>query len=506
MTNQDLSSRAARYLEPPAFLFPRTQDGTYRLGTCWTRAWGPVLLALCTACGSGAEPRAAESSRNQAGRELLPRPDVLLVAVDGLALGDLSAFGGTLATTTGFDLLSEEGTVYVDAFAPSPWAEEALAGALTGRTAAPKDGGAWTPSLAEILQHDGYRTALVLGHAQHFPHLLPSGVDPLSRKEAEAIEASAPRGADSGPDDPMDAVPGFGQTLFPDEAGSVAGAKADAVVSVGLEWLDSHAEPAFLLATFGDPRPPHHLYRGLVPAAEVPYDGPMTAGLSHAELLRMRDEFTDVDRQRLAELHATEVAMVDKAFRSLAGALVARRKTPPVLIVIGLRPAALGEEGRYGLVPSFTPAALQVPMLIRFPEPLGETPEAIAVRSAELRGDVETPTSLIDLAPTLLDALGFEPRYDIEGRSLFPGARFKPGALLALTKKGLRGGTLIDGNRSISLSLEPRRVKHHVRASSAEPFQPVSVPTSQDLDLLPGLTGYLEAMGVATKAELLGDQ
>ncbi|QDV08537.1 Sulfatase [Planctomycetes bacterium Poly30] len=460
------------------------------------------VAAVLVGCGPGSETRAAASAESRGdggGRALVPRPDVLLVAVDGLALSDLSAFGGALADTVGFDRLSEEGAVYVDTFAPSPWPEEALAGALTGRTAAHLDGQPWTPSLAETLQHDGYRTALVLGHEQHLPHLLPSGVAPVTRAQATVLEAAAPIREG----EPVPTVPGFERTLLPEEARSVVGARADDVVSACIEWLESHAEPAFLLATFGDPRPPHHLYRGLVPAADIPYEGPMKAGLSHAELLRMRDEFTDEDRQRLAELHATEVAMVDQAFRRLAGAMIQRRETPPVLIVIGLRPAALGEGGRYGLIPSFMPNALQVPMLIRFPEPLGETPEAIALRAAELRGDVEIQASLIDLTPTVLDALGFEPRYDLEGRSLFPGAAFQPRATFAMTRKGVRGGTLIEGNSAVSVQLAPLTLTYHTRPSPSDPFHSLPTPSSRELDLRQPLARYLESTGTASATELL---
>lgn len=413
-----------------------------------------------------------------------------MVAVDGLSLGDLSAFGGVLADTVGFDRLSEEGAVYVDTFAPSPWPEEALAGALTGRTAERLDGEAWTPSLAETLQHDGYRTALILGHEQHLPPVLPSAVSPLEREGAQPIEASAP----SGSGEAVESVPGFGRTIFAEEARSIVGARADDVVGAGLEWLASHAEPAFLAVTFGDPRPPHHLYRGLVPAADAPYGGPMAAGLSHAELLRRADEFTEEDLQRLAELHATEVAMVDQAFQRLAGALIQRRRTPPVLIVIGVRPAALGQRGHMGLVPSLDPNSLQVPMLIRFPEPLAETPEEARSKAANLRGDVTTQASLIDLAPTVLDALGFEPRYDIEGRSLFPGARLQPRPTLSLTDKGIQGGTLIDGDEAVRIEFNPTTLQAYQRPDPASPFTPRPLPPNHPLS--EALKTHLNTMGL----------
>lgn len=410
--------------------------------------WLLVLLAPAAAgCGSGVEARAHSPS---SAVESVPRPDVLVVAVDGFSLDDIGVFGGDLVATAGFDQLAEEGTVYVDGFTPSPWPDEALASLLTGRRAALSDGKPWTPSLAESLKHVGYRTALVLGHEQHEPELLL----------------------------PDENVSGFESTLLPPAASTVAGARADEVADAALAWLGDVTGPVLMVATFADPRPPHHLYSGLVPAADVPYEGPVSAGLSHAELLRRADSFTEDDRARLAELHASEIAMVDAQFMRLAGAVVARRTTPAVLVVVGLRPAALGQAGRYGLVPSFDPGALQVPIMMRFPEPL--EPDS----APPLRGDVEVPASLADVGPTLLDSLGFEPRYDIDGRSLFPGTRLDGAReILSLTRRGLHGRCLISGDRAVSVQFAPDVERYYRRPSSAEPFVETTEPTSRELDL-----------------------
>ena len=449
------------------------------------------LTLLSAGCGSGAQA----AGPGEANTESVPRPDVLIVAVDGLSLGDIGIFGGNLATTAGFDRLAEEGTVYVDGFSPSPWADESLAALLSGRRAAHLDGGPWTPSLAETLQHDGYRTALVLGHEQHLPDMLAPGSAGRSSDEGNAANATTVEASSLTTE--AAAVPGFESTLLPEDAASISGARADEVTDTALAWLKQVSGPVLMVATYGDPRPPHHLYAGLVPAADVPYDGPVSAGLSHAELLRCCDDFTDDDHARLAELHGSEVAMVDTQFMRLAGAVIARRPTPPILIVVGLRPAALGEGGRYGLVPSFDPAALQVPILIRFPEPMAGTPEETAALVVALRGDVEVPATLTDVGPTLLDSLGFEPRYDIDGRSLFPGTRLRGNdGILGLTQKGIRGGCLISGDRAVSIEFAPDALHYYRRPSSAEPFAEMPVPTSEELDLAKRVKSQVESLGI----------
>ncbi len=449
------------------------------------RSLAVVALTL-VGCGTQVDAGGPGASGSEA--DSVPRPDVLIVAVDGLSLGDIGVFGGDLAVTAGFNRLAEEGTVYVDGFAPSPWPDESLAALLSGRRAAHLDGSPWTPSLAETLQHDGYRTALVLGHQQHLPPVLSPGAG--QGPSGAATEASS-RGTQGLK------VPGFGATVVPENAPTISGARADEVTDAALAWLKEVNGPALMVATFGDPRPPHHLYAGLVPGADVPYEGPIVAGLSHAELLRRRGEYTDDDHTRLAELHASEVSMVDVEFKRLAGAFVARRKTPPVLVVVGLRPAALGQGGRYGLVPSFDPGALQVPIMVRFPEPLASTPEETAMQSAKLRGDVEVPATLTDVGPTVLDSLGFEPRYDIDGRSLFPGARLQGNEdVLGLTRRGIRGGCLISGDRAVSLEFSPDQVHYYRRPDSATPFAEMAVPTSEELDLEERFRGQVESLGI----------
>ncbi|MEM8711122.1 MAG: sulfatase-like hydrolase/transferase, partial [Planctomycetota bacterium] len=473
-------------------------------------AWAAcgLLASGLIGCGRGGAVEAsgtgAATSAGQAasGRTDVPRPDVLFVAVDGLRLEDMTAFGGSLAQTLGYDTLAEEGTVYVEAFAPSPWPDEALAAALSGQYAASvakRMGAEWTPSLAETLSHDGYRCGLLLGHSQHRPALMEPPPELLAAAPVEAAHSggSVP-GQSVGADDP---VPGFDVTLLVEGAGSVAGARADRVAEEAVRWLLSEEGPTFLVATLGDPRPPHHLYAGLVEAADVPYEGPMTAGLSHAELLRRRYEFTAEDRQRLRELHASEIAMTDKAFRRIAGTFMTRRQTPPVLVVIGLRPAALGEDHRYGLVPSFEPEALRVPMMIRFPQPAVDGSAMDASAADALSGDVEIVTSLLDLAPTVLDSLGFEPRYDIEGRSVFPGARVDARDVFATTLRGRQGGALIQWGQATSAQLGPDSLTHFRRSKDGLVFKRTETPTGAQVDFSEALRQRLAEIGLSSDAK-----
>jgi len=353
-----------------------------------------------------------------------PLPDVLVTFVDGLGVADVAALGAHLglrssaeARTPAFDTLAREGVSYVDVYAPSPWSSESLDSALSALLpAAPEDPAAadrapWRPGLAEHLQREGYRTALVVGDARLAP---PGG-----------------------------APPGFDDLVLVRGHDAAGGATADAVADATLAWMAAHSGPELVVCVLGDPAPPHHAYPDFAPQGAL--DGPpgrVPAGLAHGELLRRAPDFDAADRARLAALHASEVGAADDAFARIAGAMVARRDEAPVLVVAGLRPPALGADGGpVGLVPELSPDALRVPLMIRFPGAYLGRERPVGV--AGVRG------SLADLGPTLLDALGFTPRGDVDGRSLFPGARH-PGdrVVVARTWRGISGEARIGPSRA----------------------------------------------------------
>ena len=135
--------------------------------------------------------------------------------------------------------------------------------------------------------------------------------------------------------------------------------------------------------------------------------------------------------------------------------------------------------------------------MVRFPAPLASTPEEVDLQSARFRGDVEVPMTLADVGPTILDSLGFEPRYDIDGRSLFPGARVQGDhEIIGLTRRGIRGGCLISGDRAISLEFAPESVRYFRRPDSATPFAEMLVPTSTELDLAQRFKDRADALGI----------
>lgn len=377
-----------------------------------------TLLLLAAGCGGPTTVEAGEG---------MPRPDMIIACVDGVGMEHLT--GGLPA----FERMLEEGVVYTEAYATSPWAGEALAALVAGTVAPlpPQQGGApdqdgpsdedgepepRCPSLPEVLRHAGYRTAFVPAHPLH----LSAVAERLGIDESLACF------------DTVLEVPG---------ADDAAGARADDVARAASAWLGTQERPALVICCFADPAPPHHAYPELVDSLSGEYEGPVRAGLEHGELLRRAPSFTDADRTRLRALHASEVAAVERAFDRLAGLAVTRKARPPILALAGLRRPALGEGGRYGLLPSLEPDDLRVPVVIRFSTDIQDAPGP--------SGETDLPVSLVDLYPTLLDALGLPPRLDLDGRTVFPGALRPARPVLARTGRGIRGEVRLDvENRS----------------------------------------------------------
>jgi len=362
-----------------------------------------------------------------------PRPPILIVALDGVPVRMTGLGGPTDARsyTPVLDQLAQDGLVYTRCLAPEPWSDTSLALALgasveaaTGNAGQGVNGAPIEP-LAARLKRAGWRTAAVLAHEGVATEAVLQGFDEVRRLGA----------------------------------GDEAGAVATDVVREALELFDrAPSPPPCVLVHFADPRPPHHRYRGLVAEADAPYAGPCVAGLPHAELLRLAPEFGPQDFERLAALIASEVAAVDVALGQLLDGLARRALSDELLvIVLGTRGAWTGRDGRVGLLPGVEPEVLHVPLVLRLPARITRARHGLS-----MRGEVDMPVTLLDLTPTILDALELTDSGDVRlvregaatpasysgagrqralagrspGRSILPGAPAPPRLLRVGTTRG----------------------------------------------------------------------
>lgn len=291
-------------------------------------------------------------------------PSLLLLTLDTTNPEALGAYGGASGLTPHLDRLAREGFVFDDARSVAPLTLPAHASILTGLYP-PRHG----------LRRNGERA------------LSSEAVTLAERARAHGLASAAFLAAVVlAPEFGLDQ--GFDLYDAPDVPGSVeehlaASRTADEIASRALAWLEAQPEerPFFLWLHFYDPHFPYHppdeararaggdAYRGEIAA--------MDAGLGRV---------LDALEQRGALEHTLVVALADH------GEGLGRHD----------------EETHGAFVYDST---LSIPFLLRLPG---------AARGGERRSE---PVSQVDLVPTVLAALGWEPDASLDGRDLLaPGA------------------------------------------------------------------------------------
>ncbi len=294
------------------------------------------------------------------------RPNLLLLTVDSLR-ADHVGFGGfpsfVGAQTPNMDDLARRGVVFSTALTPSPEALPALVSLHTGmyRRTAGETGGEAEPlpreatTLAEILKPLGYRTAAFAATLELHPKYgLDQGFDVYSLAYAEA-----PRPSQS-----------------PER-----GILAEKVADQALEFLEAaRKEPFFLWVNFYDP---HYFYSPPEPFAakfaDRPYDG--------------------------------EVAYVDREIgRILATLRDYELEAGTIVVLAGSNGEGLGDHGEEYHGVTLQAATTRVPLVIAAGRSAG------AALSPGRR--LQTASSLVDVAPTVLDLMGLPKLEGADGVSL----------------------------------------------------------------------------------------
>ncbi|WP_106397537.1 arylsulfatase [Actinocorallia populi] len=146
---------------------PRARGGTESMTALAPQADGRRPLAPQA---PQAEPQAAPQPGQ--GQTLAKRPNFVLILADDLGFGQLGCYGQKKIRTPRIDRMAREGLRFTDAYASAPVCAPSRASLLTGlhsghsavRRNPPKEGeiplGANEPTIAEMLQANGYRTGL----------------------------------------------------------------------------------------------------------------------------------------------------------------------------------------------------------------------------------------------------------------------------------------------------------------------------------------------------------
>ncbi len=324
-------------------------------------AIGAVGSVLCSALLGCGEPSRAE-------RERAPK-NVLLIVVDTLGAAHLGCYGGEKSASPNIDRLAAEGLRFERAYATAPWTQPSIASIFTSEM----------PS-----QHG----------VQELSSRLPKKASTL----AEAFQRAgvATHGIVSNrllaPDY------GFGQgfrSFDPTPITRSEGISSEKVTDAALRWLEKHgAERFFLFAHYSDP---HHLYNDHAESQLADgYSGRVRAGMPIWELRDLVPALEPRDREHLVALYREEIAHSDAEIGRLLERLEELGLSEQTLIVLTAdHGEELLEHGWIGHTRTLYDELLRVPLIFHLPgvvEP----------------GVSNTPVSLVDLAPTLLDFASIE--------------------------------------------------------------------------------------------------
>ncbi len=341
-----------------------------------------------------------------------PRPNILIYLVCSLRPDHTSLYGYSRDTTPFLKTLGGTGVVFDDAQAQAPWTKSSVPSLLTslysytaglrGETGTIPEG---ATTLAEQLRAAGYVTASIITNP------FVGRVSGLDRGFDYVMESPA-------------------VMRFHNEE-TDRGTDSAAVNKVALPWLERHRnQPFFLYAHSSDPHAPYRPPKGF----EERFANPAETERFNRDYWRTydRQQFTvgavitresckvkglDPDRfiQQAIDRYDGEIALCDRSFEQLVGKLKDLGVLDNTLIIV------VSDHGEEFWDHGFTAHGHSlyrelVHSLMLFWNPkLLPTPRRVA----------ET-VQLIDLAPTILELIGAQPKGIIQGVSLVPLLKGSP--------------------------------------------------------------------------------
>jgi arylsulfatase A-like enzyme len=352
------------------------------------------------------------------------RPNVLVVSVDALRADHIGAYGYPTAQTPTMDSLATDG--WKSALAISPRAESSAAHASIMTGTAPGRHGIRADlldtlshdvsTLAEIMAAHGYTTAGLYSWFNFEPSY--SGLDRgfqtyedytinlpryLADSQTQALAATYRRLRS------YLALPGAADidlSLLDPGEGKLDG-KADVTAAAAARWLERRrTDPFFLWVHFRDPHSP---YSSPISSANGT-DCPDCHEQSLATLQRIRDGAVDLSApeiNRVVGSYDDEVGFVDKQLAVLLRQLTTLGlDSNTVVILVGAYGQSFGDHGAWLEGSTVYNSEIHVPLLIRYPGVLA--PNRV----------IPQPSSLMDVAPTVLHLTGLPIPPSMEGLSL----------------------------------------------------------------------------------------
>lgn len=345
-----------------------------------------------------------------------PTPLVVVVLFDTVRADHTSVDGYALKTTPTLEALAEDGAAFTRAYATASWTRPSTASLLTSLEPArhraidrfdrlPAEIVTWP----EVIQREGFRTVGISTN----PNVLTTwGFDQ-----------------------------GFDRFIDLDSAGwDDRGSDATAVFDRALEILDGASLPLFLYLHVLDPhnpyQPPVESVRGIYPDFHAGEPGESASPAHMKWAVRRYDG---------------EIRHADLALGKFVGALRRRGLYESTAIaVVGDHGEEFGDHGGVSHGKTLYEEQVRVPLVIKLPpgQPRGAR--------------VEDLVSIVDVLPTLADALGWRAVPESQGYSLLPTLRGEPGPRQQVTAE-----LDLDGNEAYALVGENEKLIRTVKPEPA---------------------------------------
>lgn len=362
-------------------------------------------------------------------------PNIILIMADQMAAGPLPAYGGKVVKSPHLDRLAEQGVVFDNAYCNSPICAPSRFSMLSGRL--PTSIGAFdnasefaasVPTLAHYLCAAGYRT--ILAGKMHF-----IGPDQLHGYEERLVTDIYPADFAWTPNwlaGPRDRPSGISMRNVTQAGLCVRSLQMDYDDEVEF-WANQklydlarepEQKPFFMTVSFSHPHPPFtigtaHWGRYRDDEIDLPAVAPIPVAERdiHSQWLHASH---GADLQTITETHLRNArhayyGMIsyvdDKVGRLLSTLRECNMRDNTVVIFTSDHGEMLGERGMWYKQSFFEPS-VRVPLIVSAP----------GADSATRGRHVETPVSLVDLMPTLVDLTGATPEWAdaIDGTSFAP--------------------------------------------------------------------------------------
>lgn len=190
---------------------------------------------------------------------------------------------------------------------------------------------------------------------------------------------------------------------------------AESLNDLGLDWLDDTVgERRFLWLHYMDPHGPYQPPPMFQQAFRDDLIGTRQAKKLWRRTIDEPETITEQEREILIDLYDAEIRYTDAMVGQLVDELRIRDMLSESLVVIGADHGdAFGEHGFYGHPRHLYEELIHVPLLIHAPNGGNEI--------------VDRPVENVDIAPTILDAVGLSSPPEFEGRSLLSSLNTQAG-------------------------------------------------------------------------------